>query len=33
MGLDVNFNIREFTYSTNSYASCQYDIYQDTFST
>ena len=33
MGLGVNFTMREAASSANSYANCQYDIYQDTFST
>ena len=32
MGLGANFAIREVASSTNSYANCHYDIYQDKFS-
>ena len=33
MGLGANFTMREVASCANSYANCQYDIYQDTFST
>ena len=33
MGLGANLTMREVASSTNSYADCHYDIFQDTFST
>ena len=33
MGLGANFTVKEAASSANSYGNCDYDIYQNTFST
>ena len=33
LGLGANFTMREVAFSANSCANCDFDIYEDTFST